>query len=234
MELFLALLDQLRYITGACGILFLLCHRALPHREHYRARLAGAYLISVLAAFLFVPINAFVTAQFPDHPTAIAPYWLGMSLLLVGFVLFCYETNLAGALFRTMMGAFAENFVTVLIRYLLVMILWPQLPAAHPLLYILLMAVIYAAIYTGAYFLLGRRIIADESELHADQKASTWIYLFLYLAYSAILATTKLACEVVIAPLASMAGTGGIYCFLKHSFFIADNDIWSRKLLKSL
>ena len=94
----------------------------------YEARLIGAYFVCVLAAVLYLPINAALKTYFPAYPTAIAPYWLCMSLQLVGFVLFCYETNPAGALFRTMMGCFVENFVTVLIRYLIVMILWPELP----------------------------------------------------------------------------------------------------------
>ena len=221
MELFLALLDQLRYITGACLILFLLCHRALPHRTRYEARLIGAYFVCVLAAVLYIPINAFTQAQFPGHPTAIAPYWLCMSLMLVGFVLFCYETNLAGALFRTMMGAFVENFTTLLIRYLIVMILWPELPGAHPLLYMLIMLLIYAACYTGAFFVLGRKLATDESDMHENQRATAFVYLFQYLAYNAILAATKYACENVISPLASMEGAADIYRFLQ-AFLVAD------------
>ena len=215
MDLFLALLDQLRYITGACLILFLLCHRALPHRTHYATRLISAYFVCVLAAALYLPINSVVRTYFPEHPTAIAPYWLCMSLLLVGFVLFCYETNPAGALFRTMMGAFVENFVTVLIRYLIVMILWPELPGTHPLLYVLIMLSIYAACYTGAFFVLGRRLATDESEMHENQRTAAWIYLFQYLAYTAILSATKFACENVITPLASMPDAAGIYRFLQ-------------------
>lgn len=217
---FLPLLDQLRYISGMLVILFLLCHRALLHREHYRMRILGCTAGAIAAAILYLPAQRLVLSL-TDAPIAIAPYWLFMSFVPVGIVLICYETNLPGALFRTMMAAFAENIVTVLIRYLFVMTFFPAFPEEHPLLYILLMVCVYAGIYTPYYFLMGKRIQADESGMYQEERVAGWTYLFTYLAYTAMLSATKVVCENVIPPLAQSGGYQGIYWYLQY-FLVAD------------
>lgn len=221
MELFLAILDQLRYITGVLLIVFLLCHKSLPHRARYWARLTIGCAVSVTLALLYIPISRFLEPYSLRHPIAIAPYWLAMSFLPVGFVLFCYETNLASALFRTMMGGFAENIVTVLIRYLFVMILFPSFPLRHTVAYILLMAAVYTAVYAAMYGLVGRRISVDVSDMYQNATSTTVVYMFAYLSYTAILSATKVVCENVITPLNGNAAYTDIYRYLQF-FMVAD------------
>ena len=216
---FLPWLDQLRYILGMLILLFLLCHRALPHREHYRLRAMGCTVAAVAAALAYLPLQR-LAQTLTDSPLAIAPYWLIMSFMPVGIVLFCYETNLPGALFRTMMASFAENIVTVLIRYLFVMSFFPDFPEEHPLLYILLMAGVYTVFYVLYIRLLGRRIRTDESSLYQERTAGL-AYLFIYLSYTAILSTTKVVCENIIPPLADSGAYQGIYRYLQY-FLVAD------------
>lgn len=77
------------------------------------------------------------------------------------------------------------------------------------------MIAIYAACYIGAFFVLGKRLATDESEMHENQRTTAWVFLFQYLAYTAILALTKFTCENVITPLASMPDAAGIFRFLQ-------------------
>ena len=54
---FLPWLDQLRYIGGMLILLFLLCRRALPHREHYRLRVTGCTAAAIAAALAYLPLQ---------------------------------------------------------------------------------------------------------------------------------------------------------------------------------
>lgn len=219
MDFFLDCLDQFRYITGILLIIFLTCSHVLPRRKHLRIRIIAGYLVALVLALSFVPLKYAVADYIQKNPLITAPYWLMMSFVPVGFVLLCYETNLAGALYRTMVGSFVENFATVLIRYLFVGCLFPDYPQKHPVLYGLFMVGTYALIYVMAYVLMCRRIKIDESDKYPNPKTAGYSYLFIYVSYTAVLGTTKVVCENVILPLAS--DYAGIYRSLQY-FLVAD------------
>ena len=162
MENFLDYLDQFRYMAGSLAMCILLCRHALPRREAFRTRLSISSLICFLLAFAYVPLSRWLRPVMGKVPIVIAPYWLMMSFALVGFVYVCYETTIAGALFRTMMAALTENIAACLIRNLLVYTFFPELPERYPVLYIVCMAVFYALFYWAVSRVLGARIRSDE------------------------------------------------------------------------
>ena len=215
MELFLAYLDQFRYMAGNLTIMVMLCHRSLSHRPDYRRRVLLGGLVCMALAFAYVPLQSVLRPVFVRTPIVIGPYWLLMSFVPVGFVLFCYETGFAGALFRVMMGAFTENIATVLIRNLFVYALFPDFPERRPVLYVLFMIVFYVLFYRAASITLGRRIRSDEMARLTDDRAAALLFLFTYLAYTAIMSTSKYVSEVLIVPLQAGAGFTGIYRFLQ-------------------
>ncbi len=57
MEIFLAYLDQFRYMAGSLVICMLLCRNALPRKPRYRTRLLAAWAVCLVLAFAYVPIN---------------------------------------------------------------------------------------------------------------------------------------------------------------------------------
>ena len=215
MELFLAYLDQFRYMAGNLTIMVMLCHRSLSHRPDYRRRVLLGGLVCMALAFAYVPLQSVLRPVFVRTPIVIGPYWLLMSFVPVGFVLFCYETGFAGALFRVMMGAFTENIATVLIRNLFVYALFPDFPERRPVLYVLFMSVFYDLFYRAASITLGKRIRSDEMARLTDDRAAALLFLFTYLAYTAIMSTSKYVSEVLIVPLQAGAGFTGIYRFLQ-------------------
>ena len=161
MELFLSVLDQVRYIVGTLVAILLLCHGILPARPGYRRRLALGCALALLLALLFVPLSRAFGAAFARHPELTAPYWLFMTGVLLGLILYWYETNPAGALFRFLMASCLESVVTVLLRYLFVLSLFPRFPEEQPLTYIGLMLLVYAVFYGMAYRALRPRIRTD-------------------------------------------------------------------------
>ena len=211
MELFLACLDQFRYMAGSLAMCVLLCHRALPRRSHYTARVSAAGTVCFLLAFAYVPVHGALRPVMERMPLVIAPYWLLMSFVLVGFVYFCYETNLAGALFRVMMAAFTENIAATLIRNLLVYTLFPALPEEHPLLYIGGMLVFYILFYRASARNLGDRIRMDELSRLTNERAAAGTYAVIYLFYTALNAASKYVMESLILPVSAYPDLQGTY-----------------------
>lgn len=215
MELFLSVLDQVRYIAGMLAAVFMFCHGILPARPRYRRRLALGSALALLLAMLFVPLSLTFGGAFARHPELTAPYWLFMTGVLFWFILFCYETNPAGALFRFLMASCVESVVTVLLRYLFVLCLFPRFPAQHPLAYIGLMLLVYAVFYGMAYRFVRPRIHTDESELYPRPGTAAFVYLLTLLAYLAIVDAAKVLCENVILPLETLEGMSTIFYYLR-------------------
>lgn len=221
MALFLALLDQFRYMAGVLVMVFLLCHRALVHQEQYARRIAVSSFLMLSAAFLYVPYSRLVAPVAGIWPIVTAPYWAAMNLLPVAVVRYCYETNLPGALLRTMLTSFTENIITVIVRYLIVLNAAPQLPEEHPALYILMMALLYTFFYWCICRTLVRSTRRDEHELYEKTSAATRIYLTVYLSYIAILGMTKIIFENLILPVGEVETLRGVFRFLRY-FLMGD------------
>ena len=215
MTLFLSLLDQLRYIAGTLTAMHMLCYGILPTRRNapFRFTLSGA--LALLLALAYVPLVQSLGAVFTRFPIISAPYWSIMTAMLAGVILFCYETNLAGVLFRFLLASCVENFVTVLIRYLFVLSLFPAFPEEHPLWYIGLMLLVYTALYVLAYRRLRPKISRDESALYPEPRKTALMYLAILIGDLVILASAKVLCENVILPLKFMDETNTIFFYLR-------------------
>ncbi len=230
METFLAYLDQFRYMTGILAICIVLCHKALTHKAPYIKRVFLSALLCYLLAFAYVPLRRAVEPLYRVTPLAIAPYWLFMTFVPIGFVFFCYETNWAGALFRAMMASFIETILTTLIRNLFVYTLFPDFPQTHPALYLLGMIALYLLLYWVTYKLLGTKIQVDEmARLHND-KTAAWIFLFIYLTYTGIMAAAKYAMEDVILPMTEYEELNAAYRYLQF-FLVGIMFIFSTVML---
>jgi hypothetical protein len=230
MEILLDYLDQFRYMTGILAICIVLCHKALTHKTPYIRRISLSALLCYLLAFAYVPLRRAVEPLYQATPLAIAPYWLGMSFVPIGFIFCCYETNWAGALFRAMMASFIETILTTLIRNLFVYTLFPDFPQAHPALYLLGMFALYLLLYALANQALGKKIRVDEmARLHNDQTAA-WIFLFIYLVYTGIMAAAKYAMEDVILPMTEYGELNAAYRYLQF-FLVGIMFIFSTVML---
>lgn len=215
MDLFLRFLDQFRYMAGTLVTCVLICYRVLPRKNPYAARLAVGAGICLLLAFCYVPLQSLLDPVSAQHPLVIAPYWLLMSFTPVWFVYFVYETNYAGALFRSMMAAFAENAVTVITRSLFVHVLFPSFPGEHPLLYILFLTITYTVFFWTITRTLSPRIRIDAMERFTSSREIFPVNLLIYLSYTALLNTSKYVMEVLILPLSAHPDLAAVYRYLQ-------------------
>ena len=215
MSLFLAYLDQFRYMAGTLAMLWLLCHGVLMPRDRFVPRAILATAVSLALAFFYVPLEARLLPYLEESPFLIAPYWVLMSALLIVYVRFLYDTGLNSALFYVMISAFTENIVTTLIRNLLVYTFFPRLPETRPALYCLIMLSVYGVFYGCVHLVLRPRLMRTDGGWLSEDRGTTWLYLFLYAAYVAILSETKNLVENVIQPMAGYEQLADIYRYLQ-------------------
>ena len=215
MTLFLSFLDQIRASAGTLVAVHMMCHGILPKRRRFALRAAVCWSVFLMAELLYVPMTGRFGTQFARFPILTAPYWLSMSALSVVFVLCCYQTNLAGALYRLLIAACVENVATVLIRYLFVLSLFPDFPERHPLAYIGFMMVVYAVTYGAAVRFIRPRIRTDEAEMYPNPKTAALVHMVISLGFLQIVSTAKVLCENVILPLETIAETSTIFYYLR-------------------
>ncbi len=211
-EGYLAYFDQFRYITGVMGSLVIFCHGILPPKPHYRLRLLFCTLFALAAAFFRVPLWKAISVF--GTPYALIPYWLFMSFLPLAIILICYETNFAGAMLRTMMSAYVDNFCTILVYHLFVICLFPGYPQAHPLLYSLFVIITYAGLLTLAWYLPRSLMRTDESSYYSNPRKTGMSYLASYLIYFLIVSAGKDFCENLVLPLANEPQFHRLYSWL--------------------
>jgi len=206
---YLAYLDQLRYIAGVLIALFTLCHGILPAKPHYRLRLAFSCVIAILAALGRIPLWN-VLSHF-DSPFLLLPYWVFMSFLPFGIVLFCYDTNAPGALFRTMLSAYVDNFATILCYHLFVLCLFPGYPQAHPAFYTLYVVILYCFVLLLNWAILRPILLKDESPCYLKPAKTGLSFLITYLFYIFMISTGKFFCESFLNPISDDAVYHSLY-----------------------
>lgn len=212
---FLSVLDQFRYITGALVSVFLFGIHAAPKRSHFVIRVAGSYVVCLGAALLFLPIQTYLAEHGMTWYTT-APYWGIMSFVPALVLMFCFEMNLCSALFRGLLGAALESVVTTILRYHVVMNLYPDLPERHTALYILIALAIYVPIYFIGYRLAAVRMQRDDSGLYQKKGRTTLIFFLIYLFHTVITSAAKVVCEFIVLPLQTEDIYANIFFIVRH------------------
>ena len=201
MSIFLELFDQLRYMGGFLVILYLFCNRTLDHREHYFRRLAAGAAVCLLVAFLYVPLRHFLQPWLEHYPFLIGPYWLIVSCFPLALILFCYDTTVTSALYRTMFASLSENMAALFTRNLMVYALYPGFPEEHPYLYMMAILGFYIVFFQLVYWCIAGRVQVDEIGRHGYDRKIRNELIISYLLYFLIMESVQYALEYMIQPI---------------------------------
>ena len=195
---FLAYFDQFRAVAGLIAACFLFCRHAVPRRNCFPLRVMAYGIICVTVSFAYVPLES-VIAHLPTivYGFLSAVYWIIFTCIVCIMVYRCYALSPGNTLFRVLLGCALESLPTTLIRYLIVMMWLPDLPNRHPMVYILLVLAVYAAMYWGAYLILARRLQRGGTVVE-NSFSSLWVYIVIILTFQLIMYSTNGICEWVI------------------------------------
>ncbi len=216
MDTYLTYFDQFRYFIGITGSLFVVCHKILPEREHYRKRAVLFCSVFFLALMAYVPLSRiFAYSENLLYVTSVI-YWIIMSLFPIAMIKVLWEATPAGIMFRAILGVTAENFLTAITYYLFVKCLFPGFNHEHPFLYLLLVVIFYMVVLITGRSLLGERVAADENSFYQEPKKTFRRYLSTYILIHLLIAFTKLIFESVLTPLGDTAEYVSIFRYLSY------------------
>lgn len=214
---FADILDQFRYVTGTYAAMLLFFCGAVPIRNYGKIRIFIGYLISLSGALVFLTLKA-VLYQLSAWAwiTLSVFYGMGQGILSILVMFFCFETSMGNILFRCLMAMTGEATVTTVVRYLIVMNCFPDLPTSHPIGYTLIMLGIYTVSYFALYRILAVSMQRRESEDYFSGRYATILYSGMCIGFMVIQSPVKLACEYIIEPLGKTEEYLGIYEFLRY------------------
>lgn len=190
MEQAMQVIDQLRFAWGLLLAEWIFFYKAVPKKKNFFPRVLLAVAGCSALSLLQLPLRSAVL--YTALPTPVMFLILGAAGFLTNlFTLagakFCFRTTWTNLLSRCLLGACLERVATVILRSWIVMIWFPSLDKEHPLIYLVLLLVLYAVVYG-----LGATVLAPRyrKDILPPGKEDT-VLCFLYIASAVILAAVS-------------------------------------------
>lgn len=199
---FADILDQFRYVTGLYAAMLLFFVGAVPVRDHGKIRAFLGYLMNLFGALSFLVLRS-VVCQLSTWIwiTVLIIYNLALTMLSIAVMFFCFETSMGNIVFRCLMAMTGEATVTTVVRYLIVMNWFPDLPTSHPIWYTMIMLGIYTVSYLAIYKIMAVSMQRRESEDSFSGRYATILYTGMCIGFMLVQSVVKIVCEYLIEPL---------------------------------
>ena len=200
MDHFLLVLDQFRFITSLLVAERLFLINAAPRRKNFALRAALGYGICILAAMLYIPIQARLLRIENIMVMGLLAelYWAFMMALTCAAQWCCFDIGPCNMFFRCIAGSALENVSTTVLRSLIVHLWFPRLPETHTVLYILLALALYTAFYYAAYQILCRPLQRGADVGVPEDRRTFWFCFLLYIGLSLLINVSKGISEWVL------------------------------------
>lgn len=190
MEQVMQVIDQLRFAWGLLLAEWIFFYKAVPKKRNFVFRallvIAGCSILSLLQ----LPLrNAILYTALPSAAMFVLLGVAGFltNLFTLAGAKFCFQTTWTNLMSRCLLGACLERVVTVVLRNWIVMIWFPSLDKAHPVIYLALLLALYAVVYG-----LGAAILAPRYRKDIlPQGTEDPMLCFLYIASAVVLAAVS-------------------------------------------
>lgn len=200
---YLDVIDQTRYLIGTFAAFGIFFHKIAPRKNNFAFRMGLGFIIAMFLTYLYIPITSYFEHEKSMYIFAVvgAVYWLVMPFFIVSIWYFCYEMSFGYALFRGIMALAIECMVTTILRYLIIMMWFPQLPETHTFLYIFLSIIVYICIYSAAYFGFAKKTRSERADAVFQGKKTVWVYLIFIVIFCLLNDVSHGICEWLITPM---------------------------------
>lgn len=217
-EIFLLLFDYFRGMFGVLIADFLFCEKAVPRKNHFWIRVAVCGIICSMQALAWYPLYEKLNNGFSQNMHWGLIYIIGSGIIQIGSICMCFEIELAQALFRCLLGRATELIATVIIRYLVVMMWFPELPEKQFGVYVLLMLYIYILVYGIIYYAIVRTMRRGNNQKisNNNSKRTILMYLGVYFGMIGIIAGIQIVCESILRPMKEYSNLMSIYTFILY------------------
>ena len=153
---FLDIFDMLRAMIGTLTCVLVFVYGTTGRRESYRRRLLTGLFLMTAWIGLYVPAMYFAshTGNLVLYILLSAVWWFACDVVALWVVWYLYDIQLSNLLFRGLMGMALNSIVTLILRYVFVIMLFPDYDERHPVRYILIAIMNYAVLEIFFYHLL--------------------------------------------------------------------------------
>lgn len=184
MEQAMQVIDQLRFAWGLLLAEWIFFYKAVPKKKKFFPR-----TLLVVAGCSALSLSQLLLRDIPVPFVFLIMGATGFlaNLFTMAGAKFCFRTTWTNLLSRCLLGACLERVVTVILRSWIVMIWFPSLDKEHPVMYLMLLLVLYAGIYGLAAAILAPRYRKD---ILPPGKEDT-VLCFLYITSAVILAAVS-------------------------------------------
>lgn len=212
---FMDIFDQFRYVTGSVAAILLFTVNVLPRRSHFWQRIMFGYILWLSAALLLFPKLEFLQERGIAWIVMAVLYWCILSVAAILIMMLCFEASLAGILFRSAIIGCVEGITTTVIRYCIVLNLFPELPKEHELLYIMLVFFSYLISYSLFYRKAAVRMQHEEWEHYLNTKEGKVLFFWLNVSLVMLSGIVKMICEYHILQLQAADGFQDMFTLLR-------------------
>ncbi|MBP5216806.1 MAG: sensor histidine kinase [Bacilli bacterium] len=188
MDYLLGSIDVARFVLGLILAEFILVLKIFPSRSRFPLRVAGSFLVALGVSQLYMLIQ-YLTSLFPNllvfWVVLSGFWWIAVTFASALFVRFCFKAGVCTSLYIVIFGTLLQHIATVFTRFLLVDVIAPELPKEHLWLYLLLLILIYGAVFSLGGWLIRRTMKIRDGEVPENPR-SFWVHVGILIALSLI------------------------------------------------
>jgi hypothetical protein len=202
---FLDLFDQFRFMGGTIFAHLVFVVHTVPKKENFKFRSMIGFLLCIIFSMTYLPILQFLRISETNIFVAVAgsTWWLFASLLTIVYIMYCFEITLNYAMFRCILGLALQQVITVILRYCIVGMWFPEFPQQYPIAYAVVTIMIYLLFYWLGYVIIAQKMQTTERLFFLDSRKMRYIYIFLILAFSVLSDITMGIFELLLASISS-------------------------------
>lgn len=199
MEMFLAVFDTIRFMSGLLVANILFVAGVAEKRRYFILRAIGcAIIFNVISAlYVFFPMFEIEGGSF-WYAILLGGWWLFLTFLGSLYTYICFNITPTAALFYGVLAATLQQVATVIIRLWFVHLLFPDFPENMPALYILFTVSVYALIYTLVYLIYIRRL--HKKKALPDNTLKNFIMFFTVLVVLSVVSDLTNGVYEVLIP----------------------------------
>lgn len=137
-------LDLMRFMLGLIASEYVFFDSNCTRRRNYHIKFIGGALLLNFGCLSYFPIEHLGWSNSIVAMVVMAIWWTVFSLATLPYMYLCYEVGFGVLLFYYIFANVLQEIITVIVRYCIVGVWMPDLPAQHTGIYLILMLAIYA------------------------------------------------------------------------------------------
>lgn len=185
-NLYLEVFDQIRYMAGMLIAVMMFTINTVPKRAKFRLKSILGFVLCLILSTGILLIQNCKLIPAVGIITIFALWYVLMSFLAIGYIMFCFEIAICNAIFRCIFGLVLQQIVTIIFKLLFVGMIYPEFPNNYPVLYMINLVCFYFVIYRLFYKFFVKRVKKHDGLTVPEDKATFIANMIIILVFSCV------------------------------------------------